>query len=103
MENKIVERCGLRKFLGEDCDKTTYYTNIGRLDISNYDYKNSLVWCSKEVYTLLKLVIQSAFIMRKFTMHTIKHGSYFVLTCIKYIWKKLAQDFIFQNSLLQEH
>ena len=43
VENKIVERCGLRKFLGEDCDKTTYYTNIGRLDISNYDYKNSLV------------------------------------------------------------
>ena len=52
MENKIVERCSLRKFLGEDCDKTTYYTNIARLDISNFDYKNSLVWCNKEVYTL---------------------------------------------------
>ena len=39
MENKLTERCCLGKFLGEDCDKTTYCRNIGRLDISNFDEK----------------------------------------------------------------
>ena len=40
MENKLTERCCLGEFLGEDCDKTTYCRNIGRLDISNFDEKN---------------------------------------------------------------
>ena len=39
MENKLTERCCLGQFLGEDCDKTTYCRNIGRLDISNFDEK----------------------------------------------------------------
>ena len=39
MENKLTERCCLGKFLGEDCDKTTYCRNISRLDISNFDEK----------------------------------------------------------------
>ena len=32
MEDKLTERCCLGKFLGEDCDKTTYCRNIGRFD-----------------------------------------------------------------------
>ena len=39
--------------------------------------------------------------MRKFTIHAMKHCSYIVLTRIKYIRKKLAKDFIFQNQPLQ--
>ena len=39
MENKLTERCYLGKVLGEDCDKTTYCRNFGRLDISNFDEK----------------------------------------------------------------
>ena len=35
-ENKI---CCLEKFMDEDCDKTTYCRNIGRLDICNFTKK----------------------------------------------------------------
>ena len=39
MENKLTWRCFVGKFLDEDCGKTTYCRNIGRLDISNFDEK----------------------------------------------------------------
>ena len=51
--------------------------------------KKSLISCSKEVFIILKLVIQSAFIMRKFTIHAMKHCSYTVLSCKKKISKGL--------------
>ena len=39
MENKLTKRCRLGKFLGEDCNKTTYWRSIDSLDISNIDEK----------------------------------------------------------------
>ena len=63
MENKLTERSCLGKFLGEDCDKTTYCRNIHRLDIGNFDKKITDLMQQRSLYNF-KLVIQSAFIMR---------------------------------------
>ena len=51
MENKLTERCCLGKFLGEDCDKTTYCRNIVRLDISNFDEKIIDLMQQRSLYT----------------------------------------------------
>ena len=99
MENKLTKRCCLGKFLGEDCDKTTCCRNIGRLDTSNFDEKIIDLMQKRSLHTFKTSDI-SAFIMRKFTRHAMKHCRY-VLTHIKYIRKKLAKDFIFQNPPLQ--
>ena len=50
MENKLTERSCLGKFLGEDCDKTTYCRNIHRLDISNFDKKITDLMQQRSLY-----------------------------------------------------
>lgn len=37
MKNIQNARCSLEKLLNEECDQTTYYQNIGRLEIDNFD------------------------------------------------------------------
>lgn len=37
MKNIQNARCSLEKLLNEECDQTTYYQNVGRLEIDNFD------------------------------------------------------------------
>ena len=37
MKNIQNARCSLERLLNEECDQTTYYQNIGRLEIDNFD------------------------------------------------------------------
>ena len=51
MEKKRNERCCLGNFADKDCDGTTYWRNICRLDICNFDKKNTDLMHHRTLYT----------------------------------------------------
>ena len=90
MENKLTERCCLGKFLGEDCDKTTYCRNIGRLDISNFDEKIIDLMQQRSLYNF-KASDTICFYNEK-VYHTCYEAlQLYCFDCIKYIRKKLSK------------
>ena len=93
MKNIQNARCSLEKLLNEECDQTTYYQNIGRLEIDNFD-EHAIDLTKKTMYSF-ENGETICFIMRKFIILAMKHCRHIVLPYINYI-RKLVKEFIFQ-------
>ena len=94
MENKLTKRCRLGKFLGEDCNKTTYWRSIDGLDISNVDEKIIDLMQQRSLYNF-KTGYTICFYHEKVNHTRYKALRLYYFDPYQVHKKKLAKDFIF--------